>query len=949
MVRTLVRAFSILAVPILLQAQTPDSTRRDSTTRTAPRTSGAHITKAYLDSLPIDDPASAFSQIPGVFLRGGDAGLLPSASLSIRGGVPNSAATYVDGAPVRSLITGTPFLIPALNGISGLDVTTGLTGVELSDIQNGVVEYHTPAGSARFQTHWAAHTDNPFGSVASVGYNRFAGDVSGPLAVPGLTFFASGMVQGQSSQYLGFGAQNVPAFEVGGIDTVVHVVNTNGQGLESVAVPTYVQMNQGLQRPFDWRTQIQFQGKVQWVYGAGSSISLTGLAGGLQERNTPGTALGDPFLYSGGHEWTRLAVLNWHQRITDAFAFESVMSLGSDYVLTGSLDPASETGTRDPSLGIELSSLNFSSFGAIGVPLDEQIIKDIRTNSGLRVAYLNQTQYRNAQPYRMNPYAMQQGGFYTTGVDAPLALSSEQRRTGRWELQWRVPDQRQYVTVGIDADGADLTSYSGGSPLTELFLDAWTASPHRTGLFFQDVISLGSVTLEAGIRHDRVNPGVMLSNTPGFTFSDPRWDQTLNSTSPDAQYEASLAQVFQPTKDQSFVTPRVRLSWVIDDATSVRAGFGQTLVTPPAGLVAAGSNADLTFTNANDFFGRDVTDGKASDIEGGIKRWFDANTSVDLSGYYYFHIPSYGSRIENFDDPTNPGRQLTINVLGRDNNAYLWGFDVGVAHEFGHVVAASLSYGFNKNGFEDVQPIVLPPISGVPTVVINQPGALTNHEFAAAVHATVPDDWAREGWRSALKNVAAVLQFRMINGIPYTPLQNVGAGTTAPGFNFGLNATQAGDINSERLPWTKLLDLRLTKGVRMNGMDWTIFADVRNLLNFKNLYGIYAETNDTANSLFLHNKIAAEFVNLANEASSNGALSGSSVTLPADCGSWRGEAGPVDCVMLKRAEARFGNGDGVYTLAEQTKAFTTYFNSFYGASRFYGPQRTVRVGLSLAL
>jgi len=947
-VRTVVRAFSVLAVPILLQAQTPDSTRRDSTTWTTPRTAGAHITKAYLDSLPIDDPASAFSQIPGVFLRGGDVGLLPSASLSIRGGLANSAATYVDGAPVRSFITGTPFLTPALNGIAGLDVTTGLTGVELSDIQNGVVEYHTPAGSARFQTHWTAHTDNPFGSVASVGYNRFAGDVSGPLGVPGLTFFASGMVQGQSSQYLGFGAQNVPAFEVGGIDTVVHVVNTNGQGLELVAVPTYVQMNQGLQRPFDWRTQIQFQGKVQWLYGAGSSISLTGLAGGLQERNTPGTALGDPFLYSGGHEWTRLAVLNWHQRITDALAFESVMSLGSDYVLTGSLDPASETGTRDPSLGIELSPLNFSSFGAIGVPLDEQIIKDIRTNSGLRVPYLNQTQYRNAQPYRMNPYAMQQGAFYTTGVDAPLALSSEQRRTGRWELQWRVPDQRQYVTVGIDADGADLTSYSAGSPLTELFLDAWTASPSRTGLFFQDVISLGSVTLEAGIRHDRVNPGVMLSNTPGFTFSDPRWDQTLNSTSPDAQYEASVTQVFQPTKDQSFVTPRVRLSWVIDEATSLRAAFGQTLVTPPPGLIASGSNADLTFTNANGFFGRDVTDGKASDLEGGIKRWFGAGTSVDLSGYYYFHIPSYGERIDNFDDPTNPGRQLAIGVLGRDNNAYLWGFDVGAAHEFGHVVAASLSYGFNKNGFEDVQPIIV-PFPGGPSAVINAPSSVTNHELAAAVHATVPDDWAREGWRSALKNVAVAVQFRMINGIPYTPLENVGAGTTAPGFNFGLFATQAGDINSERLPWTKLLDLRLTKGVRMNGMDWTIFADVRNLLNFKNLYGIYAETNDTANSLFLHNKIAAEFVNLANEASSNGALSGSSVTLPADCSGWRGEAGPVDCVMLKRAEARFGNGDGVYTLAEQTTAFTTYFNSFYGASRFYGPQRTVRVGLSLAL
>ncbi|HWH02459.1 MAG TPA: TonB-dependent receptor plug domain-containing protein, partial [Gemmatimonadales bacterium] len=278
MVRTLVRAFSALVVPVLLQAQTPDSTRRDTTASTAPRTSGAHITKAHLDSLPIDDPASAFAQIPGVFLRGGDVGLLPSASLSIRGGLANGAATYVDGAPVRSFITGTPFLTPALNGISGLDVTTGLAGVELSDIQNGVVEYHTPAGSDHFQTHWTAHTDNPFGSVASVGYNRFAGDVSGPLGMPGLTFFASGMLQGQSSEYLGFGAQNVPAYEVGGLDTTVLV--STGSGNASVAIPKYVSFDQGISRPLDWTTQTQFQGKVRWAYGAGSSIAISGFAGG---------------------------------------------------------------------------------------------------------------------------------------------------------------------------------------------------------------------------------------------------------------------------------------------------------------------------------------------------------------------------------------------------------------------------------------------------------------------------------------------------------------------------------------------------------------------------------------------------------------------------------------------------------------------------------------------
>lgn len=892
-------------------------------------TSGAHITRAHLDSLPIDDPAGAFGQIPGVFVRGSDVGVLPNGTLSIREGFGGGPAEFIDGAPVRSFFTGGVFMRPALNGIEGIDVTTGLGGAELSDVRNGIISYLTPAGHAHLQTHWTAHTDNPFGSVASVGYNRFTGDVSGPIpGLEGLTFFASGYVQGQSSEYLGFGAQNVPTFELGGLDTTV-LVNT-GSGTQSVAIPQFVQGTQGINRPFDWRTELQFQGKLRWAYGPGSSVSITGLADGLELREFPGTDLADPALFSGAHEWTRLAVLNWHQRITESLAFEAVMSLGSDKVLAGALDPTSETATRDPALGIELSALDFSSFGGLGVPLDQQIIKDIRTNSGLRVPLLNQTQFRNAQPYRMNPYAMSSGGFFTTGLDAPLALASERRRTGRWALHWKAPDQRQAVTVGVDADGADLTSYSASSPLTQLFLDAWTASPRRTGLFFQDVISLGSVTIDAGLRSDRVNPGVELPITPGFTFSSPNWDQTLTSNSPEAQYQAAVSRVFFATREQSFVTPRVRMAWDIDRATSVRAAFGQILVTPPVSAVASGSNSDLTFTNAGAGFGRDVPDGVASSLEGGVRRWFGAATSVDVSGYYTFHIPTYFGAFETFNDPTNPGRQLGLGVLDEASDAYLWGVDGGVVHQFGPVASATLSYGLNVSG------------------VKNGLASITTHELAAAVQAAVPDEWAREGWRSALRNVGAVAQFRMINGIPYTPEANQGFGDVAPG-PITPGAVQAGPFFSQRLPWTKLLDLRLTKGVRMNGMGWTVFADFRNLLNFKNLYALYAETNDTANAIFMQNRIAYEFASLQNEANTNGAYNSTdgSVSL-ANCGAWQGNAGPVDCVMLRQAEARFGNGDGVYTRAEQTKALTAYYNMVDGASRFFGPQRTVRVGLELA-
>ncbi|HZH40960.1 MAG TPA: hypothetical protein VFD85_08105 [Gemmatimonadales bacterium] len=957
MAPNVVRALVVLlAAPALLRSQTPDSTRRDSTIRPIRLSSGARLTRAHLDSLPIDDPVTAMAQIPGAFLRGPDVGLLPGDSLSFRGGDPNGAATFIDGAPVRSFLTGRAFIQPALNGIAALDVTTGLGSAELSDIQNGIVSYETPAGSDHLAMHWSAHTDNPFGSVASVGYNRFTGDIGGPIpGAAGLTFFAAGYVEGQSSEYLGSGAQSVPTYELGGLDTTV-LVNASGGGVQSVAIPKFVSLS-GLARPFDWRTGVRLQGRLRWAYGDGSSVSVTGLADGVQFRNSPGTALSDPALFTGAHEWTRLAVVNWHHRFTPSLAFEAVMSLGSDNALEGTLDPVSETDTRDPSMGIELSSLHFSAFGPIGFPLADQIIKDIRTNSGLRVPYLNQSQISNVQPYRLNPFAMSGGGFYTGGSIAPMAMSSEHRRTGRWALEWS--GAQHALTVGIDADGADLTSYQTQSPITELSLDAWTASPSRVGAFAEDVVTLGNATLEVGARFDRLSPGVLVPNIPGFIFNNPScsstattqcWDHTLTSTSPDAAYEAAVSKVYTPGRHQIFLTPRARLAWNIDPATTFRAGLGWAVVTPPVSAVATHTNADLTFTGAEQVFGSDVTYGVSTNLDLEIHHEFGRATSLDLGVYDHLNVPTFNFVLRSFDDPTNPGHVLPLNVLARTRDGSVQGVDAGVSQMFGAAVAASLSAGVSSHGFDNVMTILPPPACGVcaATTLLTRT-TTTTEALSASVRLAVPREWASEGWRKALRDVGAVAQFRMINGVPYTPLLNFGAGTLAPGQNFGFSQP-SGPVNSEGLPWTKVLDLRLTKGVRANGLDWTIFADFRNFLNIKNLYSLYAETNSPANPLFQGSATSSEFVTLANEANSNGALMAGSAISVTGCGSWTSsDQAPVNCVMLRRAEARFGNGDGTYTLAEQQNAMNAYFNMVYGSYRFYGPQRTVRVGLELAL
>jgi len=129
----------------------------------------------------------------------------------------------------------------------------------------------------------------------------------------------------------------------------------------------------------------------------------------------------------------------------------------------------------------------------------------------------------------------------------------------------------------------------------------------------------------------------------------------------------------------------------------------------------------------------------------------------------------------------------------------------------------------------------------------------------------------------------------------------------------------------------------------------TAFADARNVFNFKNVVALFAETGDIVNALHRQQQLSSEFTGLANEARDNGkALAGGAIDLRAGCNTWTAnEAGPVNCLMLRRTEARFGNGDGQYTLAEQTRALNAFYDEFNGKQWFYGAPRNIRLGVEL--
>jgi carboxypeptidase family protein/TonB-dependent receptor-like protein len=927
------------------------------------------VTGAQVNDLPVDDVRNVIALQPGVVESGANNGV------SIRGGRPGEQNVYIDGAPVRSTNTGGQSITVGTNAVEEASVTTGALGVEFGDAQSGVISFTTKSGGQQLSGSLNYQTDEPFGNSLSVGFNRFEGSLGGP--VPGigkLRFFVSGIAQGQASQFRGVGFEKIPTFVLGGLDQTV--ADNDGN---QVDVPTFVQFGgsceasrnfgqscNGRRAPFDWSDNFQTLGKLTYTYGSGSSVSFTGLASGQQGRRTPGAVVGDPSLYSGFHSWQRLAVLNLsHSFFKSAereLALNVNLSWGQNDSISAPLDPASEAASRDPALGLRLKSLGFAGIGAMPFPITDQIIRNIRTNSGLRTPYNGRTDLSNVQPYRMNPYGLNGSnaiaGWPTAGLSAVGLLSTENRYRGFIQIDWQANRFHRF-NFGGEAKKTDLSFWTSNL-LNQIFMDAYVVHPVTYAAWAADRLDLGDVVLELGARYDYMNSRALFANVPSRIFTSPGWQPSAATS--DAAYQASVSAVFSPAQAHHTISPRLRVSFPITEKTDFRLSYSHQVQTPDFNTLLSGTNNDLSFTNTNDAFGQDVGYGKTIQFEFGVRHAFSPDLVLDVAAYNKDFVSDLAYRIKPFDDPANPGRTLNLDILTTGDFGYARGIDVKVDKRIGSWLDFSGAYTFQVAKSTGSDPFSylrttarqIQQVSGDRAPPPEQPLPTDDnrtHNIVGAVSLNVPAEWQKGTTLGAVfRNVGVFTTFRALSGLPFTRVKNSGTGAVVPRQAFGLSATSVEPVNSSTMPWTKYVDMRVNKGFKVGRTDVTAFADVRNLFNFRNIIGLFAETGDVVNAVFQANALSPEFSGLRIEAQQNGKLlEGGAIDLRASCASWTGSvAGPVDCVSLRQVEARFGDGDGVYSVAEQSTALNAFYNRFSGSQTFYDQARHVRLGFELS-
>ncbi len=958
--------------------------------------------------LPVDRLNQVLALQPGV---------VASASgntISVRGGRSDEAIVYIDGVPYQPGNRGTGFVSAggspiglSSGSVEEASITTGSSSAEFGNAQSGVVSLATRSGGQTFQGSLAYETDEPFSNKSSLGFNRVEGSLSGPI-LRNLTFFVGGDVEGVRSAGSGKGRIDVPLYTPSGIDTTVTVVSsltsqtadTSQVDVVRFAADTgdcdalpggsaeirdnYGVDCQGVRLPGSASSSYRGQAKLTLTYGTGSRLSGLFVTNQNQGRNFTYGNLTNPQAIFGNRGWSDLYTLTWVQNLTRsterALAFEAAVSLQKDRFLQSPLTREEEVSSRDPFGGFMLAPFDFV-YNFDNFQLNDQLLDNFRRNTaGSRRTPYNLEQLDQyaliRTPTRANPYGIRdreglQTRFSTGGgPTGRMFMYDEERLIGKAALDWQF-DRYNRIKLGGEYTKYDIFSYSH-SLTSQAFSDIWQGEPIRYNAFLEDRLDLGDVVVVGGLRFDYFSskakrPYLLVTDPDHPDYQKYVYFPRLSSYGFDQDPGNDSLITFVEDDAHDYLSPHIQVAFPVSDRTNFRLSYAHQVQAPDFGLVYDGVNTDLNITNTNHAWGSDLDFGKTITFEFGIRHSFNEDMVLDLSAYNKDNLANAAGRIVTLYDPLDrlgvDIRQMTNADFGNTR-----GVDVRLDRRFGNYFNGFLSYTFQQARNTGSDPFtyinfgsrIVDQVSGgnsPPPQAIAPTNSSRPHSLAGAFSVNFPGGY-REGTLlgTVLENMGMFTTVRFASGTSYTRCENnQGESSVISGNPCARDFT--GNFNGARLPSFKQLDVRLTKGFSLGGVDLTAYLDVRNVLNFENILAVFAATDDVVNGLESTDNWQTDSIAFRQEALASGVLqSDGTMNLTfagqgaSGCGNWvtsDGVPSSPNCVYLIRAEQRWGDGDGFFSVAEQRQASDALYATGRGLQQFTGAGRRARLGLEL--
>jgi carboxypeptidase family protein/TonB-dependent receptor-like protein len=978
-------------------------------------TSKQRLDGEVVSKLPADRINQVLALQPGVVAS------RTTNQLSIRGGRVDQNATIIDGVPVgagyrgtsqsatfQSFQRGGSQVEVSSDAFEQASVTTGATSAEFGNAQGGVISIETRTGGSKYSGTLGYENDFLSGS-SNIGFNRVTGGFGGPAGIKDLTFYVSGALEGQQSIPTGKDSDQLALFAPAGVDTVVNVGGTPTPVRQfalvtgdcdrfSASTNPGIASNYGVdckggRFPGTARSSYQASGKVNYTYGSGSRIALSGLRSQLQGRLTGSDVnwaaneyprLTNPTNIFGFTNENNVYTLNWTQNLTKsterALALDTYLSYQIDRSIVAPLAERGYNAIQDPFGGFLLRRLDYQ-WDFQTFPVDDELINNFRTQApGSRTRPIPSDDISQFIPtfrYRTNAYGMfptnrttntrpdagfpgeESGGPGGNGVIS--TLYRETRLLGKANLDWQF-DRYNRIKVGGEFTRYNVAFWSG--ELTgEFFQDAYLEKPFRWNAYAEDRLDLGDVVVVGGVRYDwydsrasRPSPFPVISTAPGFNPADP-------------------TALFVRDKSHHYISPHAQVSFPVTDRTNFRLSYAHQVQAPDFGAILTGINTDFNVTNPNNLYGTDLDFGRTIAFEFGVRHAFNDDMVLDVAAYNRDVLADAAGRTVTLSDPTSAGNPAEVRMLQNADFGNTRGVDVRLDRRFGNYFSGTLAYTFQqaKNTGDDPLTYIafgsrivsaigggnLPPPQAILTTATNRP-----HTIAFAGSLSLPADWKQGSTIGKIfGNFAVYATGRYTSGTAYSGCVNTPENSVLLAVD---NSTSlpcsTGDFTSEinglRLPAFKALDMRFTKTFGLGRFGLTAYADVRNILNFTNTIRLYQGNSDTRNAVEFTADSSIAAGSLTAEAGENGILDDATGDIDltfsgagaSGCSGYVSAAGAdavPSCVYLIRVEQRFGDGNGIFTPEEQNRAFTAFYQSFRGRNFFTDRPRQVRLGLEV--
>ena len=750
----------------------------------------------------------------------------------------------------------------------------------------------------------------------------------------------------------------------------------------------------GVRLPATARTLYQASGKLNYTYGTGSRISLSLATSRNHGHTFPFIVryinnLSLPSSLQGFNNRSYFATLGWTQNLSKsaerALALDVALSYQQDRTINSPLTTESDLSTRTPFGGFILKPMHFL-FDFDNFPIDDGLINNIRVNQGriTPVDANNGSAYNIVDNVRNNAYGLYgqyqnfantltgdtwtfgESGGPANGNGSPMRLSlyRENRYIGKAKIDWQA-DRYNRLNLGGEFTRYSIDNYTFRFQ-DKFFSDAYREKPIRWNAYAEDRLDLGDVVVVGGLRYDYYDTRAsrpFATDTAGNVYAFPRvssmpgFDQN-NPTS-----------IYVRDKSHNYLSPHVQVSFPVTDRTNFRLSYAHQVQTPDFALLLGGINTDLGNTNQNQVFGSDLDFGKTITFEFGIRHAFSDDMVLDVAAYNKDIVSDPAARLVTLYDPALK-RDSDFRILTNLDFGNVRGLDVRLDRRFGNFFNGTVSYSYQQAKNTGSDPFTYVNYG---SRIVNQVGGNNGaqpppqgylptdnsrpHTLASAFSVTFPGDWRRgSALGTVFRNVSVFTTFRYTSGTAYTKCGESLEEQSILSIENCVRLFPEG-INTQRLPALKELNTKLTKSFGLGGLDVTGYLQVNNLLNFKNVLQVFAVNGDVRNNNERAEHLKADLDDLASERDANSSLGavGADGAINLDfahetCGQWvssKNNPAAANCVYLIRAEERYGNGDHIYTVEEQSRAINALYDIGRGVQEQYGAPRRARLGFEI--